>query len=1531
MKDNNQNKYHGLEIAVIGMAGKFPKSNNLQEFWSNIEQGKDCVSFFTEDELIEAGVDEELVKNELYVKASSYLEEKDKFDFSFFQYTPAEAKAMDPQMRLLHQCIWEALEDSGYNSLDFKGQIGLYTSASSNFKWEIFSNINAEESGIDDYSLKLLNDKDYIASRIAYKLNLKGPVVNLNTACSSSLVSIHEACKSILLGECDIALAGGVTITNTSKIGYMYQEGMILSPDGHCRAFDQKAAGTVSGEGVGMVVLKRLKNAIADGDNIQAIIKGSAINNDGNRKVGYVTPSVAGQVQVIKRALKMSRIESNTIEYIEAHGTATPVGDSMELDALHQVFGDLPRQKCGLGSVKTNMGHCNSAAGVAGFIKTVLALKNKTIPPSLYCDNANAAISESSPFYINTKLKAWESQGIRRAGVSSFGIGGTNAHVILEEAPDQAYTIEQQEVPNVLVFSGKTEKALSKNIENFKHHVQNNPKINLSHAAFTLACGRNHHDFREAVVVNNFKEVASKLSFKGHAGLIKKQNEVAFLFSGQGAQYIKMGYDLYAANASFRNTIDACFEIANEYVDYDLRDCLIKENDAAHIHNTQYAQPLLFIIEYSLAKLLIEANIVPQVMIGHSLGEYVAACIGGVIELKDAIKLVIKRGEFMQQMKSGSMLSVMISMSEFSTYIDDTIAIDVAAINSHNNIILSGEEDELKKIEIKLKADNHYYRYLQTSHAFHSSMMDPMLEKFRLEFNGIILNEPSIPIVSNLTGKLVSADDITTPDYWVNHLRNRVNFYDGVKEIITTGAHTFIEIGPGNSLTQLVNNILDNDESDKDSRAFNLLKTAGDSGAGNQYFLNQLGSLWAYGVNFDWSVFYTEEERRRISIPTYAFDEYSFPVEFDLTRTIEQQISGTIDFNKKNESDWYYIPQWQNEILTPYSVDGALQGERILVFCNENDFDTALIAQLNNQNADIITVRVGDHYSKHDENKYVVNPELREDYDKLFQDIKGRGYNPRNIIHLWSLQKAGVNDIKAFQNIGLYSLLNIALSLTNNHFDEHIRINVISSGMHKVFDSDILHLPSSTLLGAIKVIPLEFINLGVQNIDISASAGQQVSTLVDQVCKEISIDSDSHFVAYRGGSRWVPSYSSIKLDDDKAALTSRLKENGAYLITGGFGGMGLSIAKYLTKSVKANVILVGRSLFPERQEWTKHVENNSAYAEKIKVVQEMEASGGAVLICRGDVSIKEQMVQIIEEAKSAFGQINGVIHSAGVIDYGGVILNRTNEVTEKYMAPKVEGTLIIDELLKDEPLDFFALFSSIGNVLYSNKFGQLSYNASNEFLEAFAHYKNQMSTTHAVTINWCDWKEVGMTVNANSSPQEDDNRNQKNEESFDDALSPDEGVKAFIRVLGSNLTHVTITKTDLNSRLVRMKELLKDKEQKLYSGFKKIEDEYLIQRPDLSSEYQKAETEIEEKVVELWEEMLGISQIGINDNFYELGGDSLKAMIMLSRLQKLLQLTVPLKDFMEEPTISTISNYLSLFLPEDSTDSSTLEKDEFVF
>ena len=869
------------DVAVIGMAGRFPGAATIEELWTVLREGRETISFFSKDEL-DSSLTAGLVNDPAYVAARGIVRDADQFDAAFFGLNPKLSEVMDPQQRIFLEIAWEVLEQTGYLPAHYNGAVGVYAGCGNNTYY--LNNIHANQRVIDQigaFQAMTVNEKDYIASRTAYQLNLKGPAVSVYSACSTSLLAIAQAVDSIRNGQCDVALAGGSSVISPVNSGHLYQEGAILSRDGHCRSFDADASGTIFSDGAGVVLLKSREAAQRDGDTIYAVIKGVGVNNDGGGKGSFTAPSAEGQAGAIRMAIADARIDPSTIDYVEAHGTGTPLGDPIEIDGLVMAFGELPEGKrCAIGSIKSNMGHLTAAAGVAGFIKTTLALYHRQIPASIGFSTPNPAIDfVGGPFFVNPTRTDWDSSGmtLRRAGVSSFGVGGTNVHVVLEESGTDLTALTTNESANrrpvqLLTWSAKSTVSRDAYASRLADALTPQNGLALADVAFTLQTTRADFSHRRFAVAATTNELIDTLRLTGSAAPANQiqPDGVVFLFPGQGAQYLNMGRTFCEHETVFRQAVDDCAERLLPYLNADIRHVMYPEtvnsNAEQRLKNTRYTQPALFVTEYALARLWMSWGIEPTILCGHSIGEFVAAHLAGVFSLTDALTLIAARGRMVSELPRGSMLSVRMDADVVGTMLPTVLS--MAAINSRNLCVVAGPDEHVADFARLLDEKEIPNRLLATSHAFHSAMMDPIIDEFEGIVAGISLNRPQTPLVSTVTGTYLTDAQATDPHYWAQHLRSTVRFADALDTLFEHENPLLLEAGPGSVLTSLARQQAG---SRPMTMLMSLLKYEG-TRADYSSLLKTLGQLWMAGLTPDWRAFYAGQHRRRVTLPTYAFD-----------------------------------------------------------------------------------------------------------------------------------------------------------------------------------------------------------------------------------------------------------------------------------------------------------------------------------------------------------------------------------------------------------------------------------------------------------------------------------------------------------------------------------------------------------------------------------------------------------------------------------------------------------------------------------
>ncbi len=878
-------------LAIIGMSGHFPGAKSCEEFWRNLSNGVESIQFFSDEEALASGADPELIGNPHFVKAHGVLDDVEYFDAGFFNMSPREARILDPQHRVFLEAAWEAMENAGYDSEKYDGQVGVYagTAFSTYLLRNILPNNLVRFQTIDRLEMALTNHKDTMPMRVSFHMNLTGPSICVGTTCSTSLVAVHLACQALLSYQCDMVLAGASFIRTPAKEGYLFQEGMIYSPDGHLRTFDADSKGIVTGAGVGVVVIKRLADALADGDTVQAVIKATALNNDGSTKIGYTAPSIGGQAKVMAEAMDLAGVSSDSVSYIETHGTGTELGDPVEVAAMTQAFKATAinaeaqkKQYCAIGSAKPNIGHLNHAAAIAGLIKAVLALKHKQLPPSLNFNKPNPKIDfENSPFYVNTKLQDWNTGNApRRAGVNAFGIGGTNGHVVLEEAPP-AQPSTGARAHQVLMLCAKTPTALDKITANLAQHLNDHPDAVLADAAFTLHMGRKAFDYRRIVVADTGAEAAERLRDKNPQYVFDHYQKsstrpIVFMFSGQGSQYVNMAKEVYQSEAAFKQQLDYCADYLKPLLNVDLRDLLYPsglsvEEAAAQLQQTALTQAALFSVEYALAKLWMSWGVTPKVMIGHSIGEYVAACIAGVFSLDDALALVAARGQLMQSVAPGNMLAVSLPAEDLQKLLPDDLSL--ALINSSSLCVVSGSHEAVNAFAAKMQDSDVHCQVLHTSHAFHSQMMESIVEPFTARMRQTPLNAPQIPYLSNVTGAWISAEQATDPHYWAQHLRQTVHFAEGLEQLFLDHQQILLEVGPGRTLSSLARQ---HQAKKPEQWVLTSLPHPQENQPDQAFLLTTLGRLWLAGLVIDHKAFYSGRKLHRIELPTYPFERQRY-------------------------------------------------------------------------------------------------------------------------------------------------------------------------------------------------------------------------------------------------------------------------------------------------------------------------------------------------------------------------------------------------------------------------------------------------------------------------------------------------------------------------------------------------------------------------------------------------------------------------------------------------------------------------------
>lgn len=1369
------------DIAIVGMAIRVPDAANPQQFWSNLKGGVESVRTYTDEELLAKGVPASALADPNYVRAGIPLQDLDQFDPEFFGFSPKEAGILDPQHRQFYEVCWEALESAGHTPESFDGSIGLFGGCGMGayFTFNLLTNPEL----IDNVGLFLLrhtgNDKDFLVTRVSYAFNLQGPSVNVQTACSTSLVATHMAVQSLLSGECDMALAGGVTIEVPHGVGYHYKEGEVLSPDGHCRSFDHRSKGTVFGSGAGVVVLRRLKDALRDGDAIRAVIKGSAVNNDGSRKVGYLAPSVDGQAACISEALELADVSADTINYVECHGTATPVGDPIEIAALTQAFRASTERKgyCLVGSVKTNIGHLDTAAGVASLIKASLSLENRTVPPSLNFEAPNPRLDfESSPFKVAAKATEWPRGATpRRAGVNSLGVGGTNAFIVLEEAPERPASPKDAS-PQLLLLSARNRKALDGNAQRLAAWLREHPQAELADVAFTLKAGRRAFEQRRVLVARDTAEAIALLETPDprrvytHAHEIE-QPQVVFMFPGGGAQYVHMGRGLYEAEPVFREHVDRGLEILKNRFGADLRPVLLptgeptpEMSDALALPSAQL--PLTFLVEYALTQLWAHHGVKPDMVIGHSMGENTAACVAGVFSFEDALGLLLLRGQLVEQTPPGGMFSVPMGAAELKPWLGDEL--DLASANGPQLSVASGPVDKLEAMAARMLQQGIETQRVKVHVAGHSRLLDGILPRFRAYLQSIKLNEPKLKIVSNHTGDWLDAAKARDPEYWVQHFRHSILFADGVNTLLQHDNLVFLEVGPGNILGALTRQ----NPKAPTQRVLSSMRHPDDQTPDHVYFRTAMGRLWALGVDFETGKLWGKG-RRRLPLPTYAFQHARYWIEPGVGTT-----TGKADTQRPMKlpeiAQWFRVPRWVQQ--------GVLERDATprtwLAFVGRDAFGDALVAQLRAGGHRVVSVLPGDTFTQLDEFTYTLAAEAGgAGYPELIEALQARELAPERILHGWLVTldrgfRPGSTFFHRNQEHGFYSLFHLARALSKAGLAEReAHLTVLANGSQRVGDEPLPFPDKATALGPCAVVPREFPALSCSFVDVdlgaaptgkaakgnghangkwAAGAQPEMQRLLVDLADELAATPGNRVVAWRHGVRWQRHLGEGKPAPESAK--PKLREGGVYLITGGLGGIGGVIAEWLAREVHAKLVLIGRTPLPARADWDDWLARHKAddsIARSILKVRQLEALGASVLPLAADVAVADSMKDALAEARKAYGEIHGVLHAAGLIRDNLIALKSPRDIEDVFSA-KVYGTLILDELFKDSALDFMLLFSSTS--AHIAPAGQVDYVGASAFVNAFAQSCRGQRRYPVTAIGWGIWKDVGMVGQVGAAP-----------------------------------------------------------------------------------------------------------------------------------------------------------------------------------
>ena len=1513
-------------IAVVGMGCRFPGgANNPEEFWELLKNGVDAIAPVPKDRWdIDAYYDPDPdTAGKMYTRYGGFVDRVDEFDAQFFGISPREAVNLDPQQRLLLEVSWSALENGGQVPAELAGsKTGVFVGVTTNDYAKLLMP-GGDLSQIDTYYLAG-NPLNAVAGRVSYTLGLQGPAMSVDTACSSSLVSVHLACQSLRNRECNMALAGGVNLILSPDNTVALCRARMMSPDGRCKTFDANADGFVRGEGCGVLLLKRLSDAVKDEDNILALIRGSGVNQDGASS-GFTVPNKKAQEALISQVLTAAKVKPEEVDYVEAHGTGTSLGDPIEVKALAKVLGDRTNA-LKIGSVKTNLGHLESAAGVAGLIKTILSLQNEQIPPHLHFQQPNPYLDwDELPVEVATENTSWARNDRRRlAGVSSFGASGTNAHILLEEAP-VSETVSTIELPwQLLTLSAKSETALRALASKYEQYLANNRDRAWSDICFSSNIRRSHFPHRLCLVAKSSSDAQKQLadfrqgleSARISTGSTTDVDKIAFLFTGQGSQYVGMGRELYDTQPTFRKTLDRCADILKPYLDKPLLEVIYPQVGAIRksplqespIDRTAYTQPAIFAIEYALYCLWQSWGIEPDVVMGHSVGEYVAATVAGVFSLEDGLKLIATRAKLMQALPSGGeMVAVLASQKQVKEAISNCncqAEVDLAAINGARNIVISGQTEAIQKVVATLEAAGVKTKKLAVSHAFHSHLMQPMLAEFESVAQQITYSAPRLKIVSNLTGEIAD-ETITTPEYWVNHVSKAVQFAHSMETLAQQEYKVFVEIGSQPILLGMGRRCLDADREAKAVWLPSLRRKKSDW----QQILSSLSQLYVKGAKINWTGFAKDYTYQTAVLPTYPFQRQRYwvkatphglrspqtdlvkllgddpqklaqqivasdrlsaeevktlPKLLQIIREFQQQASTSV-------SQWLYQVEWRSKPLQ--SVKSQLD-KTLLIFADRTGVGQSL-AQLHQQ---CILVYAGDTYQKDDDGSWTINPNRPEDFKQLLQEIPVSNFD---VLHLWSLDiptTAELNGdrLTASQMLGCGSTLYLLQALSQR--DLSAKLWLVTKEAVSIDNSALSGVGQAPLWGMGKVISLEHPELWGGIIDLGTDIAPESAA---QILTEIAVGEEDR-VALRK-ERYVARLANSKFTSERVSIQS----DATYLITGGLGALGLKVAQWLGSQGAKNIVLTSR---------------RAASPEKAETLEKIKSTGANLVVAEADVSSESEIKQLLESIQS-LPPLKGIFHAAGILD-DRLLLEQDWASFERVMAAKVKGAWLLHSLTSDLPLDYFVLFSSAASLLGSPAQG--NYAAANSFLDALAHYRRAQQLS-GLSINWGPWSQSGMAANLAS-------RDRNRIEARGMKSIPSElGMKALGSLLGQDVAQAGVLPIEWSKFL---QQFPKDNIPPFLSSFadseqqsSKEKESFLQQLSTtaLSDRQNLLVARIRSQIARIMG--LDATDIGTKVGFADLGMDSLMAVELRNYLQNILERSIPASLVFDYPNVEALAEY----------------------
>jgi phthiocerol/phenolphthiocerol synthesis type-I polyketide synthase E len=1529
------------EIAIIGMALRFPGAADAETFWRNLAAGVESIRRFSEQELLAARARPGTLADPRHVPVHGALADIESFDAPFFGFTPREAAVLNPQHRLLLETAWEAFEDAACVPGKQCGRVGVFTGVADNEYLQDHVLRDGEVmAAVGPWQAALANLDAAAANLISYKLDLTGPSLHLGTACSTSLVAVHLACRSLQAGDCDLALAGAAAITVPQQIGYLYEEQGTSSPDGHCRAFDAEARGTVPGSGAGMVLLKRLADALADGDPIRAVIRGSAVNNDGAGRVGFTAPGVEEQAAVVRAALAAAGTPAGTIGYVEAHGSGTPLGDPIEVAALRRAFGEsLPPGSCGLGSVKSNLGHLDTAAGIAGLIKTVLALTHQVQPPSLHFTRPNPALDlDAGPFAVRREATPWPAgPAPRRAGVSSFGMGGTNAHVVLEEAPPSPPAPSPRRC-HLLILSARSRGALDAATAALAGHLARHPELDPADVAFTLQVGRRAFDHRRVLVASDLAGAATALAAApagGGATLTAVRppgrRTVALLLPGLAELRPGVLGAVYRAEPGFREDVDRCAGVLLPLIGADLRQLVAPdpaggpaEETAAIVaagpatphrlrraagvaagaatasgwNRVELAHPALFALEVALARLWMSWGVPVGGLLGYSLGEYAAACLAGVFSLEDGLRLVAGRARLLATLPAGAMLAVPLDEAGAAALPEVVRGeLGLAAVGGPQVAIVAGPPAAVAALAARLAAEGLPCQPVAADRAFHTAAMAPLGERFLALLRSFVLQPPQLPILSGVTGGWIDGALATDPEYWVAHLSRPVRLAACLGELLRRPDLALLEAGPGQDLA-----ILARQHPERRAEQVIVASVAHrqePSRPPEELMAETLGRLWLAGVEIDWRRRYAGERRRRVPLPTYPFERRRHWVEAPgdvppaaagdaMTAAAAPVLPPAPGRRLPDLADWFHVPVWHERPL-PHTQPPATAPRRWLVLLAPDGPGEAVATALERRGCEVVRVTAGADCARLGADRWRVVPERREDLRQVLAALRDEGRLPRGIVHLWQAgppQDAAGRAGETPEDGGFFSLLALAQAIGDRCMGEPLELVAIASGLAAVTGEERLSPRRATMLGPLRVMPLEYTNLRCRLVDLQpAPLATAAAALAEALAGELLAAPSDLAVAYRGGRRWVMGHQRLRLESVGPAP---LRRHGVYLLHGGLGPVGLELAELLARDACARLAFTGRTPLPARERWDDWLASHPGDDRASRLIgrlRRLEDLGAEVMTLTADALDEDQVRTALRRIEQRWRGLDGVIHAVGGADDNLLQLLSPTQAAAA-LAPKVGATLVLGGLLRGRRPDFLVLCSS--NAAFGAP-GLAAYCAGNCFLDAFAPWYQALTGTPTTAIAWDAWTEIA------GRPH------------YAEHLTGEEGREALRRILAAALPQVAVTPLELAEAVARGHEQWR-KERPAPPG---EEAGGRGERPALTCPRIEPRTDAERRLAGLWESMLGISGLGVEDPFVELGGNSLLALQLVSRIRQAFGVDLPPNEVLENPTIARLAARLS--------------------